>query len=103
MDLRRARAKLEERRTVLLSRTRRIESDLRETPERDFEEFATETENDEVLERLNEVERSELAGIGAALRRIESGDYGTCTVCGGAIADARLQAVPTTDRCAGCA
>ncbi|MEI6485989.1 MAG: TraR/DksA C4-type zinc finger protein [Sphingomonadales bacterium] len=41
--------------------------------------------------------------IKAALARIDSGDYGVCSVCGGAIAPARLAALPTATRCIACA
>ncbi len=37
-----------------------------------------------------------------ALARLESGDYGTCTDCGQAIAPARLQAQPFAVRCIAC-
>ena len=39
----------------------------------------------------------------AALARIESGEYGVCQACGGAIAPARLAALPTATRCITCA
>jgi DnaK suppressor protein len=41
--------------------------------------------------------------IMAALSRIERGEYGTCMQCGGAIAPARLAALPTATRCIACA
>ena len=44
-----------------------------------------------------------LAAIRDALVRIESGDYGRCLTCGAAIAAERLDAVPTTSVCRGCA
>ena len=49
-----------------------------------------------------EREQSELAEITEALRRIESGDYGTCEVCGESIREARLQALPWARRCIDC-
>lgn len=45
----------------------------------------------------------QLAKIEGALRRIASGDYGYCFVCGEAIAARRLAADPTTTRCITCA
>ena len=39
----------------------------------------------------------------AALARIESGDYGVCSQCGGDIAPARLLALPIATRCINCA
>jgi DnaK suppressor protein len=44
-----------------------------------------------------------LAEIELSLRRIETGEYGTCGVCGESIAIARLKAIPWTRCCVGCA
>ena len=41
-----------------------------------------------------------LAQIETALKRIEEGTYGMCTVTGQAIEYARLEAIPTTTKCA---
>jgi DnaK suppressor protein len=43
-----------------------------------------------------------LEKVDAALRRIEEGDYGECFECGGAIAGARLRALPFAVRCRDC-
>ncbi|MDD3731171.1 MAG: TraR/DksA family transcriptional regulator [candidate division Zixibacteria bacterium] len=40
--------------------------------------------------------------IDEALRRIEKGTYGKCTVCGKAISSARLEAVPHARMCIEC-
>ena len=45
----------------------------------------------------------EIARIDAALKRIESGDYGYCLTCGDEIALKRLQADPATPTCVDCA
>ena len=45
----------------------------------------------------------ELVQIGAALRRIESGDYGYCLECDEPIAEARLAFSPATPLCISCA
>jgi DnaK suppressor protein len=45
----------------------------------------------------------ELARIEAALRRIESDEYGYCTVCDELIATKRLDNDPATPLCIGCA
>lgn len=45
----------------------------------------------------------ELRRIEAALRRIESGDFGDCIDCGNAILLARLEANPTVTLCLACA
>ena len=45
----------------------------------------------------------ELKKIAAALRRIESGEYGNCLRCGEAIAAARLELDPAATLCIDCA
>ena len=45
----------------------------------------------------------EIARIDAALKRIESGDYGTCLTCGEEIALKRLQTDPAPPTCVDCA
>ncbi|MEQ3550902.1 TraR/DksA C4-type zinc finger protein [Pseudonocardia nematodicida] len=60
------------------------------------------------------VQRAQLQGLLAAAerecddldraaRRMASGDYGTCTGCGGPIAPERLDALPATTTCIACA
>lgn len=44
-----------------------------------------------------------LAEIDLSLRRMETGDYGRCGVCGEKIPMARLKAIPWTRRCVECA
>jgi len=44
-----------------------------------------------------------LAEIDLSLRRIETGDYGVCTVCGETIPMSRLKAIPWTRSCVECA
>jgi DnaK suppressor protein len=51
---------------------------------------------------LDERETAELTAIDAALKRIESGDYGQCTDCGVTIPAARLHANPVAMRCIDC-
>jgi RNA polymerase-binding transcription factor DksA len=63
---------------------------------------------DSILERelaLSAVKRARkaVADIDAALERIADGTFGTCEVCGEAIAPARLAAIPYARRCATCA
>lgn len=45
----------------------------------------------------------ELRQITAALKRIETGDYGYCVDCDKSIAEARLEIDPATRRCVVCA
>jgi RNA polymerase-binding transcription factor DksA len=98
------RERLESRRDELRTRLASVRADLsrkREPLSADFADQATQRENDEVLEGIG---RSiELGQLEQALRRIQSGDYGTCAKCGAGIESARLDVVPYTDRCSNCA
>jgi RNA polymerase-binding transcription factor DksA len=47
--------------------------------------------------------RHHLEEVDAALERVDAGTYGMCERCGGAIGDARLEALPAARRCIGCA
>lgn len=46
--------------------------------------------------------RSNLVWVRRALRKMETGTYGTCESCGGAIADERLDALPWAALCITC-
>lgn len=62
-------------------------------------DVGTETfEREKDLSILEQVE-AELADVEHALRRLDDGTYGTCEVCGGAIPDERLEAMPATRLC----
>ena len=97
------RQRLELKLEELTQRARKIEDDLRRRPNIDSEERATELENDPVLEELDVSTLQELNDIQAALGRIDAGTYGICTHCGEAIAERRLEALPYTATCVGCA
>jgi DnaK suppressor protein len=43
--------------------------------------------------------RDQLADVENALAKLDKGTYGQCEVCGAAIADARLEAMPATRFC----
>lgn len=94
------------RETELRARMDRLKHDERRTDgalPADFEEQATELENEEVRTALSDSGRVELVQIRAALDRMDAGDFGECVNCGEPIADARLQAVPFALRCLSCA
>lgn len=93
---------LQERLDQLLRRVGKIEADLRSTHDRDWQERASELENDEVLEGLDEMSLTEARQIREALRRIDSGRYGICSRCGQPISADRMAAVPTAVTCVGC-
>ena len=54
-----------------------------------------------LMSRERLVERIER--LTAALKRLDEGTYGTCANCGGDIAPARLEALPTATLCINCA
>jgi RNA polymerase-binding transcription factor DksA len=69
----------------------------------DWEDQATEHEEDEVLEGIGRSGQQEVARIFAALKRIETGEYGHCTQCGERIGEERLDLLPDTPFCRNCA
>lgn len=95
-------AQLEEQLSRLLKQVGTIESDLRQTDDRDWNEQAIELENDEVLEGLDEMSRGEVRRIRAAISRIANGTYGVCSTCGHPISAERLAAIPTALACVTC-
>jgi DnaK suppressor protein len=97
------RATLQHKLEELRQRITKIQSNLRSTPAPDSQEQASERENDEVLEHLDDSSRAELEMIEAALARITAGTYATCAQCGGSISAERLAALPYTTSCIACA
>lgn len=98
--------RLDSRRRELVERIHAVEQDLervRDPVSADWSERAAQRSNDEVLEAIGEADAHELAAIGAALRRLELGTYGPCTLCGRLIAAERLRALPHVEYCEKCA
>jgi RNA polymerase-binding protein DksA len=94
------------RKDELLDRHNRIARKTRHREEplpQDFAEQAVELENQELLEALDVEVAEELRQISRALQRIDAGEYTSCTTCGADIPAARLEALPTTGLCVGCA
>lgn len=87
----------------LESRLDRIEDELDQPAEKDWEDAATGREDDEVLESMGAAGLHEMEMIRAALARIASGDYGLCTKCGAEISAERLNVLPETPFCRNCA
>jgi DnaK suppressor protein len=102
-DFSEVRRGLEQRLRDLDRRVSRIEGDLRQPGNRDWDEKAIETENDEVLERLGQSETREIDAIRRALARLDAGTYGTCERCGDPIGAPRLRALPYATACIECA
>ncbi len=103
IDVSKIREQLEARLQSLNQRIEDIEGDLRTAPSADFEEQATETEGDQVLEGVEGSARMEAQQIHAALKRIDAGTYGECMTCGEPISEQRLQALPYAMQCISCA
>jgi len=102
----RIRRKLISKRDEIEDRLNKIDQDILHTngaPNPDSGEQAIERENDDVLEALGGITRSELEQINTALVRIEQNEYGICTVCKKNISAERLEAIPYTDHCIDCA
>ena len=85
------------------SRLHGIEGELMSHQSRDWEELATEREQDEVLTSMGDGGREEIRAIMAALKRMSEGEYGYCATCGTRISDERLAVLPATPFCRNCA
>jgi DnaK suppressor protein len=98
--------RLIKRREELRQRASDASADLRHESDplsADFAEQVTQRENDDVLGAISHSAQAELQQVESALRRLASGRYNTCSVCGEDIEPERLAAVPYTDRCRSCA
>ena len=94
-----ARETLLARRSEILARLAGIDDRLDEPEDKDREEAATQTEDDQMLLSLGELERAEVARIDAALDRVAQGTWGVCVKCGDAIEPKRLELLPETPFC----
>jgi RNA polymerase-binding transcription factor DksA len=106
VDTNAVRERLLKRREELRQRASDASADLRHESDplsADFAEQVTQRENDDVLGAISHSAQAELQQVESALRRLASGRYATCSVCGGDIEPERLSAVPYTDRCRACA
>ena len=102
-DLKQIEETLENRLAELTKRMEGIDHSLGAPGDDDFEEMATEAENDETLEALGHASENEVVQIRLALERVKNGTYGNCAKCGDPIPDDRLEAVPYATRCVSCA
>jgi RNA polymerase-binding protein DksA len=84
-------------------RLAKITQDVKEPLDRDFEEQATQVENDEVLDSLGNAARTEIEMVKEAISRIDKGQYGLCQVCGEPISKERLKVIPYSTMCIKCA
>ena len=63
---------------------------------------ATEVTESQRGQQMREREQLHLVQIESALKRIESGTFGTCQTCGKPIAPERLEAIPWATDCVEC-
>ncbi len=77
-------------------------TDVATDDEHDPEGHTIAWERQQVAALLDEA-RSTLSAIQAAQQRLDDGVYGTCTMCGLGIAPERLDVLPATPICVGCA
>ncbi|MFC4213775.1 TraR/DksA family transcriptional regulator [Pseudophaeobacter arcticus] len=103
MDFTERKQALEARRVALAGHLREVEHTLDAPMPKDWEDRSSERQGDEVLETLGLNEMEELRQIDAALARLVEGSYGYCQICGDAIAEKRLDLIPATPFCSGCA
>lgn len=94
---------LETKKLELLARLGRITANLRHGLETDSKERAKQLEDSEVVDALGNEARVELEKISLALRRLGDGTYGSCSVCGLAINEGRIEAYPLANQCIECA
>ena len=71
-------------------------------PETGMADTATVTVDRELDYSLEENSANVLREIDAALLRIDDGSFGTCTQCGNAIPEERLEAMPWVTLCIDC-
>lgn len=100
------RQKLLAHKQELLTRAAKVRADITRSSgplEKDFAEQVVQMENDAVLAGISEATAAELAQINRALAQLDQGTYGICSQCGQPIGERRLQVLPYSDRCIGCA
>ncbi len=102
-DIDKIRQQLEQDLEKLVVRAEQIENRLREPGDEDWEEQATQRENDQVLESLGIRAVKEIEEIKQALHRIEHGTYGICAGCKQQIELERLELLPCALKCTKCA
>lgn len=103
--LRIVRGRLLARGADLRERIRRVQADLRHAREplpRDSKGVAIALKNHEVLRAIETSATSEIHHIEHALERVETGGFGVCERCGGAVTASRLEIVPYATRCGDC-
>jgi DnaK suppressor protein len=93
---------LELKLSKLKDRAAEIEASLSSPKSADSEERALELEGEQTNAAMGEITDAEIRDIKLAIRRIETGVYSICAVCGKHIGKERLSVLPWTSRCAAC-
>ncbi len=96
------RQQLEKELQERVERAERIHNRLSQPGLKDWEEQATQRENDEVLESLGNQAVQEIDQIKHALYCLDAGTYGVCSRCGSPIEPERLKAMPYATNCMRC-
>lgn len=105
-DLQAYKAQLKELRGEFTHRIEALDKDIHHTEEpveKDFAEQATQSENDDVLNALDDEAKVAVIQIDNALLRIQNESFGICESCGAEINEKRLQAIPFASLCITCA
>ncbi len=102
VDISKVRDQLKSRLETLNQRIGEIEGDLRTARSTNWEEQATETQGDQVLEGVEGSALIEAQQVHAAIARLDDGTYGECSTCGEPIGEKRLQALPYATQCIDC-
>ena len=103
------RSLIDQRRKVLLVELHEDAARVREHPYAEHAGQAPDAGDESVATLMADLEQAdvtrdlgEFRGLESARERITSGEYGTCTDCGGDIGFARLKASPAAVRCIDC-
>ena len=91
---------------ALVGRSARLQRHLRNLDGRvptTFEDWMGVLQGDEVVGGLDEATVDRARAVVAAIGRLDNGMYGVCVSCGERIAEDRLEALPETALCRGCA
>lgn len=97
------RAELIAKKDELTSRLEKINANLRRGYDADSKERAKEFEDREVVDALGNEARLEINKINEGLQRMDAGEFGMCSICGGGIEEPRLRAYPYALECIDCA
>ena len=90
VDVKAREKQLRDRLAELEGRLHGIDDHLGQRPDQDWEDRATESAMDQVLEGLGHAGNAETQAIYAALARLKDGTYGVCARCGDDISEDRL-------------